>query len=261
MRITSLLKRLVLPPAGLLILGCISWFGLGGRFDAWAKTGVAVSLVGLYVLSTPVVGLWLLHRLETQYRQVAPAELAAALGGRPHVAIVVLDAGRASNGTETEDDDAPGRQTLERLAVGARVHRATKLPILVSGNGAGALMADCLRNDFNVPVRWVEPDSHDTAANAQLSAALLKADGVRHVILVTHAWHLPRAVESFRRTGLRVTPVPTAVTSEGRHGLTLLSFLPSELGMSASYWFYHETVGRLWYRLRYGPAPQSPERS
>ena len=260
MRLGWILKRLLLPPAGLVLLGCVSWLGLGGRWDGWAKAGLAFSLVGLYVLSTPIVGLSLLRKLETQYRQVTPTELGEALARNRQVAIVVLDAGRASNGTETEADDAVGAFTLERLALAARVHRATRLPILVSGNGAGSLMAGSLRDDFQVPTRWIEPESHNTAANASLSAELLRADGVSHILLVTHAWHMPRSVEAFRRTGLRVTPVPTTVTASGRQELGAMSFLPSEFGLSASYWFYHETVGRLWYRVRYGAAPQSPER-
>lgn len=259
-RPVHVLKRILLPPAGLLLLGCISFFGLGERFDGWAKTGVAVSLFGLYALSTPLVGLTFLRQLETQYRQIPTEELAAALQGRRGVALVVLDAGRSKNGTEDEADDTPSGMTLERLATAARVHRATGLPILVSGNGAGTLMADSLRNDFGVPVRWIEPESHDTAANARRSAEILKEDGVGHVVLVTHAWHMPRSVEAFRRTGLRVTPVPTVLTAGGAQEMGLMSLLPSELGLSASYWFYHEVVGRLWYRLRYGPAPQSPTR-
>ncbi|MDA8019717.1 MAG: YdcF family protein [Thermoanaerobaculia bacterium] len=259
MRPSRFLKRLFLPPAGLLILGCVAWLGLGSRWDPWAKAGLAFSLLGLYVLSTPLVGLSLLRRVETQYPQLRPDELAESFSGRSDVAIVVLDAGRVSNGTDSEADDAPSSLTLERLALAARAHRATGLPILVSGNGAGPLMADSLREDFRVPVRWIEPISHDTAANATRSAAILQAEGFDHVLLVTHAWHMPRSAEAFRRTGLGVTPVPTAITGTGRQELGLISLLPSEFGMSSSYWYYHETVGRLWYRLRHRPTTESAE--
>ena len=257
-KLVSVLKRLILPPTGLILIGCISFFGLGGRWDGWAKAGVAISLAGLYVLSTPLVSMTLLNKLEKQYRQVTSEELAGALKGQRGVAIVVLDSGRDRNGTESEDDDTPNQVTLARLAVAARAHRATGLPILVSGDGAGPLMADSLREDFDVPVRWIEPESHDTAANARLSAVILKAENVRHVVLVTHAWHMPRAVDSFHRTGLRVTPVPTAMTTAGRQDIGLFSVLPSAFGLSASYLFYHELLGRFWYRIRYGPAPQLP---
>lgn len=249
------MKKLVLPPTVLILIGCVSFFALGTRWDGWARAGLALSLVGLYVLSTPVVGLSLLDKLESQYRQVGTDELAGFFDGRSDAAIVILDAGRASRGTEDETDDVVGAHTLERLAWGARIQRATGLPVLVSGNGAGALMADSLRSDFGVPTRWIESQSHDTAANARLSAEILKAEGFRHVILVTHAWHMPRSVASFQRTGLQVTAAPTATTGSGRQELGWSSFLPSELGMSASYWFYHETLGKLWYRLRYGGAP------
>ncbi len=55
-----------------------------------------------------------------------------------------------------------------------------------------------------------ERTSRNTRENARFTARLLDARGVRRVVLVTCAWHLPRAVALFRKHGLDVEPVPVA---------------------------------------------------
>ena len=99
----------------------------------------------------------------------------------------------------------PGSLTLDRLRTGAALHRRTDLPILVTGGTTqprtatvGVVMAESLRDDFRAPARWTEPKSDDTWENARFSAAILKAEGITSVYVVTHAWHMRRAVLAFQ---------------------------------------------------------------
>ena len=48
-----------------------------------------------------------------------------------------------------------------------------------------------------MPLKWTERDSRDTRENAIRSVALLKQAGVTRAVLVTHAWHMPRAMRLF----------------------------------------------------------------
>lgn len=242
--LTNGLAAFLLPPFNGLLL-----MGLGWGF--WhPRPRLACGLVGggallLLILSLPVVGDGLLHSLEAE-----PLDLQRA---REAQAIVLLGGGRYLDAPEYGGDTV-GRYTLIRLRYAARLQRETGLPLLVSGGrpggqglSEGETMRRVLEQEFKVPVRWVEGESNNTRENAELSARILQAAGVQRVLLVSHAWHMPRAVESFARAGLEAIPAPTAFT---RPQLTPLAFLPNAAAMENSSNALHEWIGRFWYWLR-----------
>ena len=148
-----------------------------------------------------------------------------------------------------------GRLTLERLRYGAVVARATELPVLVTGGASrpgipsrAALMREVLEGELGVSVRWVESGSGDTLGNARASRDLLDAEGIERVLLVTHAWHMPRAAAAFESTGLAVVPAPTAFRDWPEPRFSTI--VPSARSLQESSWALHEWLGRLWYALR-----------
>ena len=52
-------------------------------------------------------------------------------------------------------------------------------------------MRQSLEEEFGVPVRWIEPESRNTHENAVRSAEILRAEGIREVVLVAHAFDMP----------------------------------------------------------------------
>jgi len=220
----------------------------------WRRIGSTIACGAaslLYLLATPVVGGWLLASQQTE--PALRAEAAAASGA---AAIVVLSGDQARTQPEYGGDSV-GQITLERLRWSVRLHRATGLPLLVSGGllphfatPLATVMADALQTDFQVPIRWQEARSRTTQENAVYSAAILRAEGIRRVLLVTTAWHMPRAVQAFRAAGLDPVAAPTSFIVPGPFEWTLL--LPSPGGLQASQWAIHEMLGRVWYRLAYG---------
>ena len=76
----------------------------------------------------------------------------------------------------------------------------------------------------------------------------LREAGSGKVFLVTHAFHMRRAVQAFAPTGIEVIPAPTGLV--GSHPLTHLDFLPGPQGFQSSYYVAHELLGRLWYAIR-----------
>lgn len=205
---------------------------------------VALGLVLLWVLATPVVGTALMRGLEGPALDLS----------RPHgaQAIVVLGGSRYRKAPEYGGEDTVGGVALERLRYAAWLQRRTGLPVLVTGGqpdgpglSEGETMRRVLVDEFRVPVRWVEGVAANTFDNATLSAALLRPDGVERILLVTHGWHMPRAQRAFEQTGLAVVPAPTQLH---QGPLTAADWLPRGYGEARS--ALREWLGQGWYILR-----------
>ncbi|HLY47081.1 MAG TPA: YdcF family protein [Stellaceae bacterium] len=217
---------------------------------AWRRAGLALALASslcLYAAATPALASYLLRRVEAELPRAA--DLSAAQ------AIVVLG-GDVSRGNGDAIPDRLGRLSLERVVMAAAAYRRLHLPLAVSGGSVershasvGALMQAALESDFAVPVAWLEDRSRTTWENAVFTARLLKPRGVQTVVLVTDAWHLPRALWCFERAGLTAMPWPAPQTALRIAGLG--DFLPSLTALQDTFYALHETIGGLYYRLRH----------
>lgn len=240
----AVIKMLALPPAN-LILVMIAGLILRHR---WRRTGLAVfafGAFGLYALSTSYVATRLLVSLEG----TVPTAVADSKPG----AIVILSAGFVF---QSRDGDAAlvDPLTLDRLRRGARLHRRTGLPIMVTGGASprhpvamAELMRVALRRDFGVTAQWIETRSGNTNENAVFSTRLLREAGIQSAYIVTQAWHLPRALAAFDAAGLAA--IPAAASYHRPAPLEIKSFLPSARALFRSYYAFHESLGLLWYEL------------
>jgi uncharacterized SAM-binding protein YcdF (DUF218 family) len=227
-----------------------------GVLLAWrrARLGLFVATIGaipLYLGSTPIVADSLTWAVEA---------LAGAVPDAPGIvhpgAIIVLSAD-FRHGDSRGAPDTVGRLTLERLAKAASEQRRTGLPILVSGgwsdhadDSLANMMSAVLQDDFHIAVRWREDRSGNTYENAAYSAELLRRAGVPSALLVTHPWHMARALWSFHAVGYPVAP---AVLPEGEAvALSASSFFPQVTALLGSYYALHELFGFGWYLCRYG---------
>jgi uncharacterized SAM-binding protein YcdF (DUF218 family) len=96
----------------------------------------------------------------------------------------------------------------------------------------------------------IEDKSVNTWENAVFSAAALKAAGLApKAILVTSAFHMPRAVMSFRKNGIEVVPAPTDYLAS-RASKDWMSWIPSAEGCGKISMALHEYLGWLWYSLK-----------
>lgn len=201
----NVLLSVVLPPLGLgllaLALALLAWRG-----RRWAGLAAGLALLLQLALATPIASGW----LEVSLLRLLP-RLSPPLAVEPR-AIIVLSAEVA----RTDAGWTVGALTVERMAAAASLARRTGLPILVTGGPAApspspplaALMAERFGSDFGLAVRWVEAEAGNTWENARLSAALLRREGLGTAYVVSHGWHLPRALLSFRGSGLVAVPWP-----------------------------------------------------
>ncbi len=247
--IYTILKALILPPIGLfmaILLGLLWWP------HPWLGRGLVLfSVTLLLLMSLPVVATLLMSGLEPY-----PALNETDLQGSKSQAVIVLGAGRYSDALEYGGDDI-GPLTLQRLRYAALLQRRTGLPLYASGGSPkneppalARLMQRSLERDFRVPVAGIEDRSRTTWENARYSAHLLLNQGISNILLVSHAWHLPRAVQAFERAGFKVTPAPTAFAT-GKDGvMKSTDFLPATRALHLSYYAIHEYLGRFWYAVR-----------
>ncbi|WP_332876479.1 YdcF family protein [Massilia sp. S19_KUP03_FR1] len=251
-------RELILPPANLfllIVLGLLLWTHWPRFGRALAGTGFAV----LCILSSNAGASFFVTPLEDM---TAPLPAPARAGAQ---AIVVLAAGQLENAPEYGNRAIPDVTALARLRYGAHLYRLTGLPVLVSGgNGASNVdpdpakreyakadaMAVALQQDFGVPVRWIEPGSRDTAENAAFSVRMLRADGIKRILLVTDAMHMPRARVAFQRAGIEVVEAPTMFFRDQAKGLS--AWVPSAEGMRRSWYAVYELIGIAWYNARAG---------
>jgi uncharacterized SAM-binding protein YcdF (DUF218 family) len=242
----NLILLLVMPPIGFLTLLVFS-LCLRGRWLRWGRRLTWVSVVGLVLLAMPAVSDPMLTSLESGLPTTPPAE-------DPPKAIVVLG-GDLIRTAQEPLGVRPGLLTLDRERTGAALHRATGLPILVTGGTVqphmapvGVVMQHSMADDFQTPARWTESESINTQQNAQFSARILKAEGIDSVYVVTHSWHMRRAVLAFQRAGLKVTAAPTDLDEP--LGYEPEDFVPRTAAWQTCWFALHEWIGYAWYALR-----------
>ena len=183
-------------------------------------------------------------------RQFYPPLPAKEVGARPG-AVVVLGAGRQRDG-EGYRLNPTG---LRRVQAGLREAWQRDLPIVLSGGGEHRIPADSADSEAAMMEQevlrvWpearthIEPSSRSTWENARNTAALLRPLGVQSVVLVTDRAHMPRAILSFQRHGLRVEAVALA-------SLPKPAWAPSAGALSQLPVIWREWAALIWYHLRY----------
>lgn len=242
-------RMFVLPPGGPLFVA-LAGLAVAGRHPRRGRQLAVAGVVVLTLLSMPVVAAFLVRCLD----RTPALDLTRAADAQ---AIVILGGGTRIYAAEYGGATLGGL-TLERVRYGARIARATGLPVLVSGGSVrgappeAVLMRSVLVNEFGVPVRWTEARSRNTHENAIKSTAMLKASGVQRVILVGHSFDFPRTRLEFEAAGLAVIAapigIPAAVPTE------LGDFLPSSAGLQRSYYATYEILANLLYRVTHRDA-------
>ena len=226
----------VLTPSNFLILlgllGCLllfTEFGRGvGRFLTCA------GFLGLLAAGLSPLSAWVLGPLENRFPAFADDE-------RPVAGIVVL-------GGAVEADTSIGRNQItvndagEREIALADLARRYPQARLVFSGGAGSTREDAV-SEAEIVSRYadtlgvprnrliLEQQSRNTHENAVFSARMVQPKPGERWLLVTSAWHMPRAVGCFRKAGFDVTAYPVDYrTNWPRDATRFASFASDGLG-------------------------------
>lgn len=247
------LKAALLPP-GLLALMLFAgllwhrhWFG---RLLSWA------SLLALYLLSTAAATGWLAPLLETY-----PPRTGEQLRAAGAQAILLLSAGYDRNTPELDWQARPDAASLQRASYALKLHRDSGLPLVISGGvlregdqAVAKVLARWLRQRAQVEPLALETRSLTTWENARYSAPLLRKLGIGRVALVTHAYHMPRAMLSAQAHGIDAIAAPMGFMSAPSSPLTEIPseelWRPDMRAFGANYLLLHELAGAFWYNLK-----------
>jgi uncharacterized SAM-binding protein YcdF (DUF218 family) len=228
---------------------------------AWVKRFLWLIVIVLFFSGNQWVAGSLTRSLEWQ--SLPPTEFSA------NSVVVVLGGG-------TESQQYP-RQIPEIGSAGDRVTYALKLyrdgvagKIILSGGNidwlgsrstTGAQEMYQLLTLMGVPadVMQLQNESRNTYEDALFCAEILQSMGVKDIVLVTSASHMPRSLALFQKQGMNVTPAPAdfGVTEESWQSLwhptfgeILVHLLPNASDLSATQTALKEYIGIFTYHLR-----------
>jgi uncharacterized SAM-binding protein YcdF (DUF218 family) len=221
------------------------------RLAAWLSI---LSLALLLAFSCDVVARALMRPLEDQSRDsgldVPSAQAIVVLGG----AIRMPSGIHHSAGLIDSSD---------RLLAAYRLYRGGKAPLIFcsggnnpmsgqSGKTAEAVRMARLLEEWNVPSAaiQVEGESINTRENAIRSYQALAPRGIRRILLVTSAFHMPRAAGAFRKVGFEVIAAPADFHAGWEEPDILSRWLPRADNLVYSETALHEWLGLAIYRLR-----------
>ena len=250
------LTALLLPPVPLLLLTLIgARLLLPRRGLGWLLILFSVVMLWLSACTGAARGvsqLFLRPPIALSFDRVR--EIKADVAAHKPVAIVILGAGAEPFAPEYGVSSLQD-SSLERLRYGIWLSRETGAPVAFSGGiGWGQtdsapearIAAKIAVEDFNRQLKWVEDESRDTRENAGRTIAMLKPAGIDHIVLVTHGYHMPRALRDFRDAagpGVQVEPAPMGL-ARGLETPTL-EWLPSSRGFSLMRQVLRELAGTL----------------
>ena len=105
--------------------------------------------------------------------------------------------------------------------------------------------------DLGVPKKDIllTENVENTDQEAKAIKKLLLLDNPK-IILVTSAFHMPRAQLVFEAAGINVIPFPVDFRI-GAQKITFMNFIPSAGSFASTSFFVREMIGRTYYNLKY----------
>ena len=214
-----------------------------------------ISLLGFIVLifcSLPIISSKLISYLEKDYilqniSNIDKADAIVVLSG-------MLKTIKFNNKLEYEFNEK-----VDRILSGIDLFKNDKAPLLILTRGkfpwlVGIPEGEYLKNfamKFGIPEEsiFLTDSVQNTHQEAKSVKKLLNSNEAK-IILVTSAFHMPRAKKVFESYNIKV--IPFAVDFINTHSkLTIIDFIPSASSFLATSVFVREMIGRLYYSLKY----------
>ena len=214
-----------------------------------------IGLLGIFILlfcSIPIVSDKLIAYLESNYKLNQVSEVQEA------DAIVVLS-GMVKVIKNKNNLDYEWGESVDRIFAGIELFKENKSQTLILTRGklpwsVGIPEGEYLRVvaiKFGVPEKNIllTENVENTDQEAKAIKKLFSINDPK-VILVTSAFHMPRALTVFEAAGIDIVAFPVDFQSS-ESKITFMSFIPSSSALSGTSFFVREMIGRTYYKLKY----------
>jgi uncharacterized SAM-binding protein YcdF (DUF218 family) len=220
--VSKILGFFAMPSNDLLVAGIIGLLLMRTKKSLRAgRRLVAATIVLLLAFGLLPLGKLLMAPLEERFPpwddgRGAPDGI-VVLGG-----VIEPEAGeRPNSGVNEAAERITAVADLARKYPAARILFSGGDILLTRGRSSEAHVAGALLESFGIPASRLilEDQSRTTAENAAFSLPLAMPKPGERWLLVTSAWHMPRAVGAFRKAGFPVEAFPVDYRTPGITGL------------------------------------------
>lgn len=239
----KILSSFVLPPGCLILIILVYSIFLFKRRKKEAIFLMSLSFI-LYITSCNFLAKYIICKIEKNIcdNSVIFGDVIVVLGG--DVSLVK---------DKLLDIYLPGVYSLERVFAAYRLHKKTKLPIILSGGSVfgSSSFADISKIfliglGINEKYIFVDSTSRDTYENVINSIKIMKANGFNKPIVVSDSLHILRAIKIFKRKNIEASYYPSSYMCSS---FSLMDFLPGDMHYTRT--LLYEVVGNIWYLLLY----------
>ena len=214
-----------------------------------------ISFLGFFILlicSHPIISENLIYYLEKDYQPIDISKIEDA------DAVVVLSGMTRSikkdDGIVYEFGDA-----VDRILAGIKLIKKNKASYIIltrgkvpwsKGKPEGEVLLDFL---LDLKIEKQKIILTEYAQNTEEEAKAVKNllnNRIKKIILVTSAYHMPRAIKVFEAVGIEIVPYPVDFKISFKK-FNLINLIPSASAFNQTSFFVKEMLGRLYYKLKY----------
>jgi uncharacterized SAM-binding protein YcdF (DUF218 family) len=180
-----------------------------------------------------------------------------AISNLPTASCGIVPGGFAS---PDQNGDGYFNASADRFIQVVKLYKLGKIKHIVISGGNGKIEQESFQEGawvkrelitFGIPdsVIFVEDKSNNTAENATNAKQILSNNNLQPpYLLITSAFHMPRASLNFKKSGLTIVPFPCNF-SNGMDSFSISDLLPTPSVLLGWDLYLKETAGYLWYKL------------
>ena len=212
------------------------------------------SLIGVIVLilsSLPIISNKFIAYLEKDYQPIKIADV-------ENVDAIVVLSGMIRVIGDEENLKYEFTDSIDRFFAGLDLFNNNKSPILILTRGKMPWSLGIAEGEYlkELAIKYgvseeniiLTDEVQNTDQEAKAIKEILTEDA--KIILVTSAFHMPRAEKVFKAANVDVIPFPVDFKNS-KSKITMMDFIPSAGSLSQTSHFVREMIGRLYYNLKY----------